>query len=161
MMVQIASPAVEFPPASAEDWRALVLKTLGDKPPESLTTTTADGLTIAPLYGPGASGVVPTRPFNPDRAWDLRGVTRHPDPARANTDILADLEGGAASVLVAIDPSAQSGVAVGGGDDLARVLDGVILELAPVALDAGFLGTQAADWLSGVAKASPTALLQF
>lgn len=160
-MVQIASPAVEFPPASAEDWRALVLKTLGDKPPESLTTTTADGLTIAPLYGASGGGAVPTRPFDPDRAWDLRTATRHPDPARANADILADLEGGAASVLISLDPTAQAGVAVGSAEDLARVLEGVILELAPVALDAGFLGTHAADWLSGVAKASPTALLQF
>jgi len=91
-MVQIASPAVEFPPASADDWRALVLKTLGDKPPESLTTATADGLTIAPLYGAGGGGALPTRPFDPDRAWDLRAATRHPDPARANADILADLE---------------------------------------------------------------------
>ncbi|MDP2212713.1 methylmalonyl-CoA mutase family protein [Phenylobacterium sp.] len=160
-MVQNASPAVEFPPASAEDWRALVLKTLGDRPPESLTTTTADGLTIAPLYGAGAGGPVPSRPFDPDRAWDLRGVTRHPDPARANADILADLEGGAASVLIGLDPTGEAGVAAGSTEDLARVLQGVILELAPVALDAGFLGTIAADWLSGVAKASPGALLRF
>ena len=44
---------------------------------------------------------------------------------------------------------------------MARVLEGVILELAPVALDAGFLGPQAADWLSAAAKASPGALLRF
>jgi len=31
---------------------------------------------------------------------------------------------------------------------LARTLDGVILELAPVGIDAGFLGVQAADWLA-------------
>lgn len=160
-MVQIAPPAVEFPPASAEDWRALVLKTLGDKPPESLTTTTADGLTIAPLYGAEPGAPVPTRPFDPDRPWDLRGATRHPDPARAQADILADLEGGAASVLISLDPTGAAGVAVGSAEDLATVLDGVILELAPVALDAGFLGVAAADWLGSLAKASPGALLQF
>ncbi|MDP1873759.1 methylmalonyl-CoA mutase family protein [Phenylobacterium sp.] len=160
-MVQIASPAVEFPPASAEDWRALVLKTLGDKPPESLTSATAEGLTIAPLYGPMDVAPIPTRPFDPTRAWDLRAMTRHPHPARANADILADLDGAGASVLLALDPQGQAGCAVGSADDLARALDGVIFELAPVALDAGFLGTIAADWLSAVAKASPTALLQF
>jgi methylmalonyl-CoA mutase len=37
----------------------------------------------------------------------------------------------------------------------------VILEFAPVALDAGFLGPQAADWLGAAAKASPSALLRF
>lgn len=160
-MVQIAPPAVEFPPASAEDWRALVLKTLGDKPPESLTTTTADGLTIAPLYGAEAATQAPTRPFDPERPWDLRGATGHPDPVRARADILADLEGGAASVLLSLDPRGETGTAVGSADDLARALEGVILELAPVALDAGFLGVAAADWLSSLAKASPGALLQF
>ncbi|MDP3382795.1 MAG: methylmalonyl-CoA mutase family protein [Phenylobacterium sp.] len=160
-MVQIASPAVEFPQASAEDWRALVLKTLGDKPPESLTTTTAEGLTITPLYGPMDAQPVPTRPFHPQRAWALQGVTPHPAPARANADILADLEGGAASALVALDPQGKTGCAVGSAEDLALVLDGVILELAPVALDAGFLGIVAADWLSSVAKAAPAAQLLF
>jgi methylmalonyl-CoA mutase len=50
---------------------------------------------------------------------------------------------------------------VGSEADLARVLDDVILELAPVSLDAGFLGPQVADWLSAAAKASPGALLRF
>ena len=52
-------------------------------------------------------------------------------------------------------------MAVGSAADLARVLDGVILEFAPVALDAGFLGPQAADWLRVAAKASPSALVRF
>jgi methylmalonyl-CoA mutase len=51
-------------------------------------------------------------------------------------------------------------VAVGSAEGLARVLDGVVLEFAPVGLDAGFLGPQAADWLSGAAKGSPGALLR-
>jgi methylmalonyl-CoA mutase len=41
------------------------------------------------------------------------------------------------------------------------VLDKVVLELAPVSLDAGFLGPKAADWLGAVAKASPGAKLNF
>ena len=35
------------------------------------------------------------------------------------------------------------------------------MELAPVALDAGFLGVRVADWLGAVAKASPGAKLRF
>jgi methylmalonyl-CoA mutase len=50
---------------------------------------------------------------------------------------------------------------VGSAEGLARVLQGVILELAPVGLDAGFLGPKAADWLGTVAKASPGAKLNF
>jgi methylmalonyl-CoA mutase len=37
----------------------------------------------------------------------------------------------------------------------------VILEMAPVGLDAGFLGPKAADWLGAVAKSSPGAKLDF
>jgi methylmalonyl-CoA mutase len=91
----------------------------------------------------------------------MRVAVAHPDPVRANADLLADLEGGAASGVIRIDPTGQTGVAVGSADDLARALSGVLLELAPVALDAGFLGPQAADWLSAAAKASPGALLRF
>ena len=41
-----------FPPAREDDWRALVAKTLGDKPFESMGSATAEGLPIAPLYAP-------------------------------------------------------------------------------------------------------------
>jgi methylmalonyl-CoA mutase len=64
-------------------------------------------------------------------------------------------------VLLRIDPTGANGVAIGSADGLARVLDGVVLELAPVALDAGFLGTIAADWLAEAGKSSPGALLAF
>jgi methylmalonyl-CoA mutase len=41
------------------------------------------------------------------------------------------------------------------------VLDGVLLDVAPVALDAGFLGPKAADWLGAAAKGAPAARLSF
>ncbi|WP_374468906.1 methylmalonyl-CoA mutase family protein [Phenylobacterium sp.] len=151
-----------FPPATEDAWRALVAKTLGEAPFSSLEKTTAEGLPIAPLYPQAeAPARFPTRPVSAERAWDLRALTTHPEPGRANAEILADLEGGAASALVRIDPTGQAGVAVGSADGLARVLGGVILELAPVALDAGYLGPKAADWLGSVAKASPGAKLRF
>jgi methylmalonyl-CoA mutase len=58
-----------------------------------------------------------------------------------------------------LDPTGERGVAVGSADALGRVLEGVLTDLAPVALDAGFLGPVCADWLAGVAKASPVAPL--
>jgi methylmalonyl-CoA mutase len=82
-------------------------------------------------------------------------------PLAANADALHDLQNGAASVLLRLDPSGQTGVAVASRDDLARSLDGVLLDLAPVALDAGFMGPIAATWLSDLAKGAPAAPLAF
>jgi methylmalonyl-CoA mutase len=151
----------DFAPATEADWRALVDKTLGEAPFSSLEKTTVEGLVIEPLYAPAAQPQAPARAVPPDRAWEVATLTAHPDAARANAEILADLRGGAASAVIRIDPTGKAGVAVGSSADLARVLDGVILELAPVALDAGFLGPAAADWLGAAAKASPIALIRF
>jgi methylmalonyl-CoA mutase len=158
-MADTASQAADFPPATEADWRKLVDKTLGEAPFESLRKVTAEGLPVAPLYAQAAQPNAPARAVPADRAWEVAALSAHPDPARANAEILADLKGGAAGAVVRIDPTGRSGVAVGSAADLARVLDGVILEFAPVALDAGFLGPQAADWLAAAAKASPTALI--
>ncbi|CAN7282946.1 methylmalonyl-CoA mutase family protein [Phenylobacterium sp. LjRoot164] len=161
-MTETSFASGAFPPATAADWRALVEKTLKDAPFESLQRTTLEGLPIAPLYEAAPDGArFAPRPHDADRPWDLRAAVAHPDPARARTDLLADLEGGAASGLICIDPAGERGVAVGSAADLARVLDGVLLELAPMALDAGFLGPKAADWLASAAKGSPAALLLF
>ncbi len=153
--------ADNFAPATEADWRALVDKTLGDAPFESLSKTTLEGLPIAPLYPQAARPNAPARAVDAERPWEIAVLTAHPDPVRANSEILRDLEGGAAAATVAIDPTGKAGVAIGSAQDLARALEGVILELAPVALDAGFLGPQAADWLGAAAKASPSALLRF
>ena len=154
----------DFAPASREDWLKLVGKTLeGGDFVERLVGRTVDGLTIQPLYTPADHIAVaaPAPPHDAERPWDIRTGVAHPDPARANRDLLADLEGGATSVLVRLDPTGARGVAVGSADGLAQVLDGVVLELAGVALDAGFLGVQAAEWLAAAAKSSPGALLAF
>jgi methylmalonyl-CoA mutase len=163
-MADVSRLTAEFSPATAEAWRALVAKTLGEKPFSSLERTTAEGLPIAPLYPPGGlpgAQAFSVRPFNAARPWDVRVLTAHPDPSRANVEILGDLEGGAASAVVRIDPTGQAGVAIGSAEGLALALKDVVVELAPVGLDAGFLGVQAAEWLGTVAKASPGAKLNF
>ena len=156
-------PLVEdFAPATRQDWLKLVGKTLeGGDFETRLVGRTIDGLRIQPLYTPSDQIAVaaPVGPHNAERPWDIRAASAHPDPVRANADLLADLEGGANSVLIRIDPTGANGVAIGSSGGLARVLDGVVLELATVALDAGFLGVQAADWLAAAAKSSPGALL--
>ncbi|MDB5446229.1 MAG: mutA, partial [Phenylobacterium sp.] len=163
-MADASRLSADFPPATAESWRTLVAKTLGDAPFSTLEKPTAEGLPIAPLYPPGelpgGQGFA-TRPVNAERAWDIRVLTAHPNPSRANIEILGDLEGGASSAVVRIDPTGRTGVAVGSADELARALKDVVLELAPIGLDAGFLGAKAADWLGALAKASPGAKLNF
>jgi methylmalonyl-CoA mutase len=152
----------DFPPASPEAWRTLVAKTLGGAPFSTLEKTTVEGQPIAPLYPPGdlpGTQAVPLRPLGGERAWDVRTFSAHPDPARVNVEILGDLEGGSTSTIVKIDPAGRTGAAIGSADGLATALKGVVLELAPAGLDAGFLGPQAADWLASVAKFSPGARL--
>ncbi|MFN4295741.1 MAG: methylmalonyl-CoA mutase family protein [Brevundimonas sp.] len=155
----------DFPVPSLADWRALAEKGLKGAPFETLIGRTADGLAIQPLYAadperavlharPGLSG-------DRDRPWDLRTLVDHPEPARANALAHDALTNGAASLLLRLDPSGDTGVAVGSQDDLARALDGVLLDLAPVALDAGFMGAEAANWLAVLAKGAPEAPLAF
>ena len=150
--------------ATRARWMTLVEKTLkGQSFDEALTVTTPDGLTIQPLYT-ARDGVAVARDLrarDPERPWDLRVRAAHPDPAHAGKDILTDLENGAASALLQLDPTGADGVAIGSVDDLANALSGVLLDLAPVALDAGFLGPKAADWLGTLAKAAPNAPLAF
>jgi len=156
--------ADDFAPPAREDWLRLVEKTLkGETFEDALVRKTPDGLAIQPLYtAESAPDVVrDLRARDADRPWDLRMRVAHPDPKQAGAEGLKDLEGGAASLLLAIDPTGQAGVAVGSADDLAKALNGVLLDLAPVALDAGYLGPKAADWLGALAKAAPNAPLAF
>jgi methylmalonyl-CoA mutase len=152
------SLAAGFPEPDRAAWLALVEKTLKGAPLESLTRRTLDGLPIEPFYEsePGAAEIVRSAP-----GWDVRTTVRAADPVAANAEALADLAQGASSVLLRLDPLGQDGIAVGSADGLARVLDDVLLDAAPVALDAGFLGPKAADWLGAAAKGAPAAPLSF
>jgi methylmalonyl-CoA mutase len=150
--------AAGFPPPDRDAWLALVEKTLKGAPLESLTRRTLEGLPIEPLYLAATDAAPIARTA---AGWDPRVVVAAADPAAANADALGELSQGAGSVLLRLDPSGAGGVAMGGADDLARVLDGVLLDVAPVALDAGFLGPKAADWLGAAAKGAPAAQLAF
>ncbi len=147
--------AGEFPAPTEDDWRALVAAVLARSGPakaadpvEALTHADYDGIAIRPLYTasaaePGLPGELPyVRGASADGAttagWDVRTLCRDPDPARTRAAALADLETGAASLWLRLG---DGGLAVA---DLAAALDGVYLELAPVALDAGTQTREAA-----------------
>ncbi len=161
-MPAATSLAEGFPPATRADWDALVEKTLRGAGADSLAVRGPDGLEIQPLYAPSADppGFDPP-PRGGERPWDIRAPVRHPSPARAHDAIAEELAGGAASVVVTLASGGGEGVAIATAEALAQLLDAVLIDVAPVALEAGFLGPTAADWLSAAAKGSPAAPLAF
>ncbi|MFJ6725275.1 methylmalonyl-CoA mutase family protein [Streptomyces sp. NPDC091281] len=139
--------AGEFPDVTHEQWQRLVAGVLrkagkdveGAEAEEALSTTLEDGLRTRPLYtardeapDPGLPGLAPfvrgSRPEgNTVGGWDVR--QRH--TAADNAAVLADLENGVTSLWLVVGEGGLPPAA------LEPTLDGVLLDLAPVALDAG------------------------
>lgn len=149
-----------FPPPSPEDWEALALKALNGAPLERLVRKTRDGIARGPLFtradiaGLPASwpGQAPfTRGLNPARdpfvPWEMRQGADSADPKAANTAILDDLAGGVSAITLTLDPTGKTGIAVRTLAELETALDGVLLDLAPVHLDAGGHDIEAAGVL--------------
>lgn len=131
--------ATPFPPATDAQWRAAVDKALKGQPFDRLVSKTADGVSIAPLY----DRVSPGSPVGIREAalpWRIACRADHPDPRHANPLALADLEGGA-SILTLVTPASPFahgvGVSIENVHDLADLLDGVILEIIGLRIDAG------------------------
>ncbi|MEZ5383696.1 MAG: methylmalonyl-CoA mutase family protein [Microthrixaceae bacterium] len=117
-----------------------------------------------PGQAPFTRGVAPAG--RAEGAWDIRTVVRSADPAAASAAALGDLTGGATSLTVRFDEAARLGLAPGddawqdhagvdgllalGVDALDAALKGVVLEAAPVVLDAGASFECAAELLTGV-----------
>ncbi|GAA1921154.1 methylmalonyl-CoA mutase family protein [Nocardioides marmoribigeumensis] len=119
----------------AEDSDALVWS--------KLTRTTLDGIEITPLGTPllvadvpepGEPGLAPyTRGSvagRADEGWDVRAHYADPDAEQSARDVLTDLENGVTSLWLQLG---EAGIAVA---DLPVVLEDVLLDLAPVVLDA-------------------------
>jgi methylmalonyl-CoA mutase len=144
--------AADFAEVSREDWRNLVRAVLtksgalaeGGDPEQALTHTTYDGIAIAPLYTAADAPAAPTgtpgaKPFvrgsTVDGAtatgWDVRQRHHDPSAARTRQAALDDLANGVTSLWLVLG---EGGLAVA---DLPAALDGVYLDLAPIALDAG------------------------
>jgi methylmalonyl-CoA mutase len=128
---------LDGPAATRADWEkaaATVLRKAGrlrdDDPDDSvwakLTRTTLDGIAISPLGTPSLTQglVANARPASPG-GRDVRIELIGDDPKQLNAEALADLDGGATSLWLHAGPDT----------DLAAVLEGVLLDLAPVVLD--------------------------
>ena len=160
--------AEDFETPGRDEWEALAARALRGRPvAETLSTPTPEGVTLQPLYR--AEDV--TAPVSAVRAavpegrggagWTVRAMHAHPDPARANADIIADLEGGAHAVLVHLDGAARRGVPAertGDGvvlrslDDWLVLFSGVDLARVPVALRPGAAFPGAAALLVAAAR---------
>lgn len=151
--------ASAFERATEAEWRALVDKALkGADFDKRLVARTADGIAIKPLYtrADAAPEAPPPgcAPFTRGRhdavaglGWDIVTLIDAGDVAEANRAILADLEGGANGVLICLSAPGQSGVAVAKASDWPALLSGVYLDLATIALSAGFSSLAAARQL--------------
>lgn len=162
--------AATFPAATREEWTAAVDAVIrksgriAEGAPlgagvEKLTTTTPDGIRIAPLYtaddvtalpATGVPGVLPyvrgsLAAGHVPGGWDVRQRHAGRDAAAVAAAVLADLANGVSSIWLAI----------GGGSlavaDLPVVLAEVYLDLAPVVLDAGEQAVEAAEAFLGLA----------
>lgn len=124
----------------------------------ALASQTLDGLEIAPL---GTAAVLdhlnaPVRPTEPG-GRDVRVQVVGADVAALNAEALTDLKGGATSLWVGGD-----GATNGDSLDLPRILEGVLLDLAPVVLDvpaAHLAAAEALIELIGEATPAPGANL--
>jgi methylmalonyl-CoA mutase len=151
------SLAAEFPDANLEQWHGLVAGVLrksgkevsGTAAEDALSTALEDGLRTRPLYtahdaapDPGFPGFAPfvrgaRAEGNTTGGWDVR--QRH--AVADNTAVLTDLENGVTSLWLV---AGEGGIPVA---SLGEVLDGVFLDLAPIALDAGSQAASAAQEL--------------
>lgn len=144
-------------PADETAWRALVERGLKGASWARLVGRTGDGLPIEPLYretdiatAEDVSGVPGAAPFvRGARAggWLIRQTFAHPDPEQTNREILADLTGGVGGIELTLDRTGRRGVRIGSAADFDVALADVILEAAPVSLDAGADAAWAAELL--------------
>ena len=151
------------PAATRADWEDLVAAVLrrsgrpADDPVAALTSTTYDGIPVRPLYtaadaiDPGSPGARPyVRGATADgptlTGWDVRQRHADPDPVRLRDAALGDLQGGATSLWLVLG---AGGLPVA---DLPAALEGVYVDLAPVALDAGAETAAAADAFLGLVR---------
>lgn len=152
----------DFPTPEREQWLELVDKVLrGRSFDDVLVSTTYDDIRVEPIYtrdgaihrsAPGRPGFARAVDVMPPSGgeWDIRQRQANADPAAANREMLLDLERGVTSLELVLDIGGRGdvdGIVVADVDDLDRLLQDVLLDLAPVAISAGPSAVAAANLL--------------
>jgi methylmalonyl-CoA mutase len=145
--------AADFPAATREQWRALVEGVLkGADFEKKLVSRSYDGIRVEPLYSKAEDAALGSVRNGP---WRVVQRVDHPDPAAAHELALADLAGGAdgLALVFAGAPGARGfGVTAESVENLDRALQGVMLDIVHVRLEAGQRGREAADLLLALAQ---------
>jgi methylmalonyl-CoA mutase len=162
----LASPEDQHESGDWEKITAAVLRKSGrlrDSEPDSavwekLARKTLDGIDVAPigtlataegLSETGAPGAAPyTRgrlAQKPEIGWDIRPLLDGPDAKAANAAALTDLQNGATSLWLQLGAGLSSA-------DIPQLLDGVLLDIAPVVLDASTDAVAAAEAFLSVVR---------
>jgi methylmalonyl-CoA mutase len=157
----------EFPPASREQWLALVSSVIKGAPLEQrLMSESRDGIAIAPLYERD-SGARPVLGHRAGAPWRVIQRIDFPGPAAANAQARHDVENGAAGLaLVFAGAIGAYGFGLDGNAPLARLLDGLPLG-ASVAIDlqpgpnAGHVVRQLPELVQRIGVASAAADISF
>lgn len=143
----------DFESADKQAWIDLATAALKGRSPDTLTTTTLDGIAVAALHTDSGAADPAGLPGSAAHtrgssagghagSWDVRQLHADPDISRANASVLEDLETGATSLLLDLDRLGIESAA-----DLDRLLDGVHLDLAGVHLAPSARGLAAAESL--------------
>lgn len=168
-MTENAAPqalAAQFPMPDHGDWMKLVEKALkGGDFERRMVSRSSDGLRMEPLYTrrdalPGADSARPgsgqyVRGLSPApalRGWSIEQIVAADSVESANAAVLAELEGGATGVVLRLEAAGQVGIPIADAAAMARVLEGVYLEFAPLVLDAGPAAPMAAKHLIAAAR---------
>lgn len=134
-------------------WRQAVERLLKGAGPESLRATTAEGITIEPLYR-RAVGAVPLARRQPG-PWRVVARVDNPDAEAANAQVHDDLLNGADALSLVFEGGLAAkgiGVRAETADDLEHILAGVDLELIHLRLDSKPFGRKRAALLAEVVK---------
>ncbi|HJP15697.1 MAG TPA: methylmalonyl-CoA mutase subunit beta [Acidimicrobiales bacterium] len=132
--------ADEFEQVSNSDWVALAEKTLKEGSLKSLTTTTADGISVKPLYSAADSNGRTTSPGSD--VWDIRALIMATTPEAANRASLEELMKGSTSLLLDLFTV--------GSTDLSQILNDIYPEMTTISLHPNPYGIEAAEKLLGL-----------
>ncbi|WP_162914441.1 methylmalonyl-CoA mutase subunit beta [Taklimakanibacter lacteus] len=145
--------ASEFPAAGESDWRRRVEAVLkGADFEKRLTSKTADGIAIGPLYGTGKSTEARRREQTP---WTVMQRVDHPDAGKANKQALEDLNHGATGLNIIFGEASSAhgfGLAAPDRKSFGRLLADIRVDAIALRVSAGRDGASAAlalaEWIA-------------